>query len=990
MSLEVRHNRAEHTHENEQFRRVASSLRYFFEQKQWDGLLIGNPFNEAFCRFRADAILFYNHGLVIIDFKDYSGTINLPPHENEFKSSKWYSENPLDKQRIEIKAGSRFINPFRQLQAYREALFEVIRSNIYLNGVINPKRTLALNIFSGPVEIHNSIPKSIPFYKITQETDLPTLLYDYSSENAYSQDSAKALNGVFKAEHWQDHVELPLRTHKAAWCTELEQDVESELSKFLTLDTGGILVLESMDAETRDNWMRYILSEAVEFNVPQTETWSHSARIARKVGNRVGVSIQSLFSTIYGGSAGLDSETEEPDKSNEEINEDQLQELVPLRSNSSLDESAVVILHEAHLVTRSLHQSEILKFGSGRLLEDLINFLQLNTSKRKLICIGDPYSLTFGKAEESALSVNTLGELYNGEIRHYRTPPVIGSQTGKLLFKNKIASQIENNIFNRLQYPWSDADLINIDKERVAVLLKEWFSSPCESEPQRAVLVYSNKKKGAKEVNGWIKKNCIRNGETLAVNDLLIINNNINIPDPTGFGQPTKLYNGMYLLVNNIGEVYTEPITININKSKKRIEFKFIKLNVNCLSIHNKLQTDVWLLDNYFSSEDGLSNEEQIAFRVFVNKRVNDELKKSPFDESFQHNLFKQSPEYLDARSELDELLKQQNAGGAVKTKIDTVERKIRVIERLHKKRHRNWLFAEVAQTDPLVNAIFASYGWAITVHKAVGSSFSHVIFNAYQGENRGITNLDYYRWVYSAMTATTGVSLVVNPQFVSPLMECEVEDVSHAMPGFISKSKTKLIFPSYVVDVCYADKFPGKFKNNVAGAICELTKLIEMDGFMLEAVYCHGDYLTKAHYSCPNHVDSRLILAFDNKGQKDDWAVTSVRIEKSVEVDKERITSAIMRMFTDGGLEFPDDYRGDVYREWASFLKQDGYSLSLTASHDNQDVFDVHGNSSSAKFRAWYTGKGFFTKFSVFEKTDSTILDKISDLMTRCRQNLN
>ena len=46
MSLEILHNRAEHTHENEQFRRVAIELRSVFIKKNWEGILIGNPFNE--------------------------------------------------------------------------------------------------------------------------------------------------------------------------------------------------------------------------------------------------------------------------------------------------------------------------------------------------------------------------------------------------------------------------------------------------------------------------------------------------------------------------------------------------------------------------------------------------------------------------------------------------------------------------------------------------------------------------------------------------------------------------------------------------------------------------------------------------------------------------------------------------------------------------------------------------------------------------------
>ena len=62
MSLEILHNRAEHTHENEQFRRCALELQTIFSQRNWDGLLIGNPFNDNFHRFRADALLLYNNG----------------------------------------------------------------------------------------------------------------------------------------------------------------------------------------------------------------------------------------------------------------------------------------------------------------------------------------------------------------------------------------------------------------------------------------------------------------------------------------------------------------------------------------------------------------------------------------------------------------------------------------------------------------------------------------------------------------------------------------------------------------------------------------------------------------------------------------------------------------------------------------------------------------------------------------------------------------
>lgn len=135
MPLIVKHNRANHTHENVQFRRVASSLKLLFKQKDWSGLLIGNPFNEIYSRFRADALLIYNHGIIIIDFKVYGGTLKLPGKKNDFEMLQWYTESDEDKKRTLVKAGNKFINPFKQLNSYREAFKEIVRSEIHLTNL---------------------------------------------------------------------------------------------------------------------------------------------------------------------------------------------------------------------------------------------------------------------------------------------------------------------------------------------------------------------------------------------------------------------------------------------------------------------------------------------------------------------------------------------------------------------------------------------------------------------------------------------------------------------------------------------------------------------------------------------------------------------------------------------------------------------------------------------------------------------------------------
>lgn len=300
--LEILNNRTEHTHENEQFRRVVEIIETTFDKLGYDGLLIGNPFNESYSRFRADAILYYDNGLILIDFKDYKGIIKLPPNENEFHSTKWHNESIKDRSRLEIKAGANFINPFRQLASYRNAFRELVEKNKYLDG-INSSRVCIANIFSGPIQFHNEVPRNLPYYKLIQESDLANFLYDFASENTYKEDIAKVLKSIFPAEKWIKNLEISIPEPIIDKpIIEIENEVEESIIDFLKVEKGGVLVLESMNVDDRDSWLRFITNEAVNHNIPQIEKWSHSARISKKIQRRSNIETEGIYSVIYGGS----------------------------------------------------------------------------------------------------------------------------------------------------------------------------------------------------------------------------------------------------------------------------------------------------------------------------------------------------------------------------------------------------------------------------------------------------------------------------------------------------------------------------------------------------------------------------------------------------------------------------------------------------------------------------------------------------------------
>lgn len=69
---------------------------------------------------------------------------------------------------------------------------------------------------------------------------------------------------------------LNLNQSKKSQIVEIEHDVEKNIIDFLSEEAGGILVLESMNTDDRDSWLKFTTNEALNHNIPQIEKWSHS------------------------------------------------------------------------------------------------------------------------------------------------------------------------------------------------------------------------------------------------------------------------------------------------------------------------------------------------------------------------------------------------------------------------------------------------------------------------------------------------------------------------------------------------------------------------------------------------------------------------------------------------------------------------------------------------------------------------------------------
>jgi hypothetical protein len=493
------------------------------------------------------------------------------------------------------------------------------------------------------------------------------------------------------------------------------------------------------------------------------------------------------------------------------------------------------------------------------------------------------------------------------------------------------------------------------------------------------VLLYKND--DARTTNLWIKENCLTNSKELSKGDLLIVNNNVTIADETGFGIVTKLYNGMYLTLQERVDTYSE--TIFYGKNNQSTVLEFIKLKVKCISIEHTPDTEVWSYNNYFNGNGKLSKEEQIAFRVFTANKIAKYKKENGFDFSEENTLFKQDNKYAQLRKEIEELKIQFKNGERVKTKLEEKERELRKVENKYKRKYQQRVVFEVTKSDPFLNSILVNYGWCITVHKSVGSQFDNIIINAKQGDTNGITNESYYRWLYSGVSSSISSIFVINPQEINSLKNCEYEDLVDSNWDNDSKVNNKFEVITFEIPKAFEDKVDANLSKNAIASICIFSEFMEKQGVVLEQTSRSGDYLSKATFSTPNGFN--LVMSFSNNGQ---GAITSIRPERVNDTILDSVEKGILHVWSYSNQdkndvkELPLDFRKKNYDRWITNCNKFGGKLLLIESHAYQDIFIYEIDTCKIKFRVNYDGRGFFTKIVILKKSDVEISINLKNLL--------
>ncbi|AJC85419.1 AAA domain protein [Campylobacter peloridis] len=202
-----------------------------------------------------------------------------------------------------------------------------------------------------------------------------------------------------------------------------------------------------------------------------------------------------------------------------------------LRVNEDAD-NTIYIIDEASMISDKYNSHEFIKFGSGYLLQDLINYINIdcNDHNKKVIFIGDnaqlpPIEMNFSPALDKNYLVSKFGLL----VDEIELTEVVRQKSTSGILKNSlpIRQALKKEIFNQLEIDVKSYN--DVTHEEHENFLKAYLRQCNNPTDQNTIIIaYSNA--SVKEYNNKIREHFFPgNINNIVVNDkILVIANNTN------------------------------------------------------------------------------------------------------------------------------------------------------------------------------------------------------------------------------------------------------------------------------------------------------------------------------------------------------------------------------------------------------------------------------------------------------------------------------
>lgn len=958
--LEIRKGIATKSYENTFFREFADNLKKMFENYSLDGLLIANSECVVERRLQIDALLVTPKAVCIIDFKNFGGKIILPGN-SESEHGIWKNEKGE-----QIKGGST-LNPFIQLKKQKERFIKVVEQHIkpklpLYGSSFNASHTVRAVCFQKPIELVGKIPpkEELNFFIFDKSNYLETIkdIIEISDKEVMlTKESFDLFKNIFRANIFNtlenyDQIQdfIPCQTKLDFENLYPDQKAAlNEIDKFIKSEEEKIFILQGTSLSGKTHLIPFIQEIAFNNQIKEVKLFALSNRILNNLLKGSNLEFESIYSYIYGGNSTLETEKE----NEEEENKNYLKlEIVPLLQSDDT-EDAIFIVDESHLISDSYHEFIDLRFGSGNLLKDFLEFADLKKSKRKIIFIGDIFQLSLASKEYSSLNPNYFDK-YGFKSKTFQLDDKNDKST-TVKEALKLVNCIRNKLFNNLSFNLSE-NFRALSKENIEQEIKSSFYTNSNFH----ILCYSNS--DAQKVNYWIKKNILQNGSELNKDDLVIFENNIQVEDEKDpYAEPKKIFNGQFATVINVSQnIISETIIIKRN-IPITLEFRELTLRLN----ETGQQVKVLSLENFrLSKKCELSREEIISFKILLNNLAEKEIPN-----------FKSGKYHADdkIKSLIDRYEKAKIEG---KKKTGKTELIVELQKRLRNIPSSNYY--------KFKNSALLRFGWALTVHKSMYYKWDEIYFNV---ETNGGKTESYFKWIYTGLIRSIHKVSLINYKPITPFSNLNINPVVNE----IDKGKDFFYVADSTTDLSNFDKtILEKFKFSGSD---------EHKSYLLQLFQFIENKIAQKNFSIDFIKHNNYQELYEIKGSSGEFATISFYYNKRGQFRMPTLIKTSSNEFGEELLKHLKthnhisdfsfincNWRKTVYEQLNQRMQSKGITFGYIIQFPFKDRIQFNKLNDTIVADLNYDGNGFFKSLNVMSCTNENFLDEIQNIFFKIK----
>lgn len=608
---------------------------------------------------------------------------------------------------------------------------------------------------------------------------------------------------------------------------------------------------------------------------------------------------------------------------------------------NTLSVDTVYIVDEASMVADIYQEAEFFRFGSGYLLADLFEFVNLdhNDHRKKVIFIGDDAQLPpVGMNFSPALDAEYLLRHHRVRCSEYELSEVVRqkAQSGILANAQPLRQSLQSMVFNRLTMDLSYPDVEKVEHQ--ALLQRYLDTCGGKINGESIVIAHSNADVG--DYNRLIREHFFPGCAQVMPGDKVMAVSNSNA---YGF----FISNGDFGLIREVlGGVEERTVKLKRRNPESGVvedivvplRFRDVVAGFRDLDGTAHFFPAKIMEDLLYSKEPTLSSDENKAL-------------------------------YLDFCMRHKHLLRRTKA------------------------------FKDALMADPYFNALRLKFGYAITCHKAQGSEWNHVFVKC--KSHLPQLTADYFRWLYTAITRTarhlylldppnhqpwSGIQMVSNPALemlgAAPSIPLAPAPAPAPAPSVAAPAVAA------VAPALQSETFgiPASATTLLA-LLAEVRRLIAGRGINIEDVL-HHQY-QEVYLFSREAESARIDIAYNGKSK-----VTGVAAPYLSELSSELIAVLAALKGTplaDGGpagvadVHFAKPFLNEFHAKVLGLCAGSGITLQKVVELQWCQRYSFARDGAVAVYDIWYNGRDQFTKCQpvVAACSPGTLAAEVGQLLT-------